>query len=76
MDKRWGMRNAGTWHLTCIERSNTVRTFRKLVDCNVIKERLIKERKKNAPKVEPATSANIGLRDKACAGQALGTSPA
>ena len=66
MDKRLGMRSAGAWHLTCLERSKAVQTFRKLVDCNEIKERLIKRKKKEnknyAPGIKPAISASMDKR--------------
>ena len=65
-DKRRGMRSEGTWHLTCLERSKTVHTFRNLVDCNKIKERFIERKKKQkknfAPGIQSATSANIDKR--------------
>ena len=32
IDKRWGMRSAGTLHAICLARSKTVQRFRKLVD--------------------------------------------
>ena len=40
------MRSAGTWHLTCVERSNTLQTIRKLMDFNKIKRNNDKKEEK------------------------------
>ena len=62
MDKGWCMRSAGTWHLTLVlSGKKTVHTFRNFVDCNEIKGRFIKRRKKEKKifthlEFEPATS--------------------
>ena len=79
MDKRWGMRSAATWHLTCLERSKTVQTFRNLVNCNEIKRRLIKERKKKKKYLTLLESNQrllpVWIKNGPCAAQALGTLP-
>ena len=66
MDNTWGMgmRSAGIWHLICLERSKTVQTISKLMDCNEIKGTLIKRKKKRtknfyAPEIKTATSSYI-----------------
>ena len=77
--KGWGMISAGAWHITCLEKSKKVQTFRKLVDCNKVKIRLIKRKKKEKKKLTHLESNQrllpVWIKYGACATQALVTSP-
>ena len=75
MDKRWGIRSAGTWDLICTQRSKAIQTFRKLVD--FMKSRKIdkeKEKKISVHGIEPATSGSMDKEMGHAQRQALFTS--